>query len=100
MATPLRAQSLLQQRWRNLIRKWTFPFGVAWNECFGNGRRRKLQARLNFEPLEEREMPSFGLGLANYSAADPLQGTSTNVGRVNIGLLDGNASLAIPIDLY
>jgi RHS repeat-associated protein len=100
MAIPRCAQNSMQQRWRALVRKWTFPFGVVWNEYFSKRLGRKARARLNFEPLEEREMPSFGLGLANYSAADPIQGATTSVGRVNVGLLDGNAQLSIPIDIY
>src|SRR5579864_6608903 len=100
MATLIRTKHSLQQRWQTLVRRWVKPIGVAWNDLFGElPWEKRRRAHLDIEPLERRELFSYGISLFSNAAPDPLQGTSVSVGRANIGLLDGNTQLAVPLNL-
>src|SRR5262249_26368399 len=101
MASLISSNRSLWHRWQALARKWTQHLGFAWNELFGEAPlEKRRRSRLDVEPLEKRELFSYGISLFSNAAPDPLQGTSVSVGQANIGVLDGNTQLAIPIDLY
>jgi YD repeat-containing protein len=99
------ALSSLKSRWQSLARRWTAPIRVAWDDLWeriGIHERtdRKRSTLLDIERLEIRELPAFALNLLANAAPDPFQSPLEAVRRVGINLHDGNAQLAIPIDIY
>src|SRR5262249_37619559 len=95
----------LGQRWRNLARRWTnFALWTVEDCVMGygkpEGKPRKRSTLLEVLPLEDRQMPSFGISLFANAAPDAPQGTYSSVGRTDVGLLDGDARLQIPISIY
>jgi RHS repeat-associated protein len=94
----------LWNRWQALMHRWSMDFGIAWGdflarevESYSTKQKRKNKAFLDVDPLESRQMPSFGLSLYANAAPDPFQGQYTSVGRTGISVLDGSASQAIPL---
>jgi hypothetical protein len=93
----------LYRRFQRFTRRWAT--NVAWGvhdafDLFDEPAKidRQRRVTLGVWPLEDRQMPSFGIAL-QAAAPDALQGTFQTIGRTTVGLLDGNASLNVPIPL-
>src|SRR5262245_50496740 len=61
-------------------------------------RPRANTVKLDVEPLEIRQLPSFGLSLFSSAVADPIQGSFTAVGRSTVGVDDGDMSVNVPLE--
>jgi len=95
----------LRHRWQSLMHRWANYVVWPCRDFFRDFDapavpKRSRKALLDVLPLEDRQMPSFGISLFANAAPDPLQGTYSAVGRTNVGLHDGNAQLNIPIDIF
>src|SRR6516162_1530409 len=94
----------LYRRLQRFTRRWAT--NVAWGvhdafDLFDEPAKidRQRRVTLGVWPLEERQMPSFGIALQAAAAPDALQGTYQTIGRTTVGVLDGNASLNVPIPI-
>src|SRR5437763_1621989 len=90
--------------WRTPVSLWAQSAYWSVREWFADQAEerpgRTKTVKLDVEPLEIRQMPSFALSLFSDAVADPIQGSVTAVGRTTVGLQDGNASMSLPVEYY
>jgi RHS repeat-associated protein len=88
--------------WRTPMYLWAQSAYWSVREWFAETERqpRKSAVRLEVDPLEIRQLPSFALSLFSDAVADPIQGATTQVGQATVGMQDGNASVNVPLDFF